>query len=319
MGPAKLPSLDPVVAAEPVADDDLPAVGPQQVLGDVGPPGRGDGEDRHQTRHDRPEPRLVSALLPRGLIDVGRVGVPDVLTEFRNRGLQHVGRLPLQSGDHPGGDRQAQEVQGQLADGPLAKAVGTRQHAEDGPQPRAERPGGHARRQGRTGRGAAAGAAQAMEPVFVHHRLNRGHLGDLVSDRLGILAVQLVAAPAAMLGLALDDPTELFGRDQAPRVVAMTGLAAPLLARGGSRGLSLDRRGIGRGGFGGVGGVGVEPLLQVGDPLLQHLEPYPKSGLGLGWHRTPQRLRDWRGSTHAAWYTGDAGFKQYPTLERLRP
>jgi hypothetical protein len=52
-----------------------------------------------------------------------------------------------------------------------------------------------------------------MEPVFVHHRLNRGHLGDLVSDRLGILAVQLVAAPAAMLGLALDDPTELFGRD----------------------------------------------------------------------------------------------------------
>ncbi|HMB05949.1 MAG TPA: hypothetical protein VKP69_19725, partial [Isosphaeraceae bacterium] len=51
--------------------------------------------------------------------------------------------------------------------------------------------------------------------------------------------------------------------------------------------------------------------------MLQHLEPYPKSGLGLGWHRAPQRLRDWRGSTHAAWYTGDAGFKQYPTLERL--
>src|SRR5512142_3571170 len=56
--PAKLPTPDPNVAAEPIADDHLPAVGPEQVPGDLGPPGGGDGEDRHQVRHGDPEPRL---------------------------------------------------------------------------------------------------------------------------------------------------------------------------------------------------------------------------------------------------------------------
>src|SRR5512135_3579462 len=64
MRPAKLPSLDPSVAPEPVADDHLPAVGAEQALGDLGPPGGGNSEDRHQVRHGDPEPRLVPALLP---------------------------------------------------------------------------------------------------------------------------------------------------------------------------------------------------------------------------------------------------------------
>src|SRR4051794_16013623 len=33
-------------------------------------------------------------------------------------GLQGIGRLPLQLGDHPGGDRQPEEVAGQLLDLP---------------------------------------------------------------------------------------------------------------------------------------------------------------------------------------------------------
>ena len=36
-----------------------------------------------------------------------------------------------------------------------------------------------------------------MEPVFVHHRLDRRHFGDLVSDRLGVVALQRLVAPAA--------------------------------------------------------------------------------------------------------------------------
>ena len=75
------------------------------------------------------------------------------------------------------------------------------------------------------------GAAEAVEPILVYHRLDRRHLGDLVSDRLGIIAVQLVAASAASLRPAFDDLADLFGRDQGPGMVAMTGLPAPLLAR----------------------------------------------------------------------------------------
>jgi hypothetical protein len=79
-----------------------------------------------------------------------------------------------------------------------------------------------------------------MEPVFVDHRLNRRYLGDLVPDRFGIIAPEVIATPAAAGRLALDDLPELFGRDQCPGMMAMAGLPAPLLARGGSRGSSLD-------------------------------------------------------------------------------
>jgi hypothetical protein len=69
-----------------------------------------------------------------------------MLPESLDRGLQLAGPLPLQTADHPGGDRQPEQVEGQLLDGPLAQAVGPGQDAEDRPQPGAERPGGHPRR-----------------------------------------------------------------------------------------------------------------------------------------------------------------------------
>ena len=69
-----------------------------------------------------------------------------------------------------------------------------------------------------------------MEPVFVDHRPDRRHLGDLMPDRFGIIAVQVVAAPAAALRLALEDLAELFGRHQGSWVVATARLPAPLLA-----------------------------------------------------------------------------------------
>jgi hypothetical protein len=131
-----------------------------------------------------------------------------------------------------------------------------------------------------------------MEPVLIHHRLDRRDLGHLMPQRFGVLAVEVVTATPTRFGLAVDDLPESLRRDQSPAVVAMTGLATGLLARGPPLGRSLDRRGIGRGGLGGVGGVGVEPLFQLSDPPFQDLEPCPDGLLGLGWHGLPQRFRD---------------------------
>jgi site-specific DNA recombinase len=105
VGPTELAALDPRVALEPVTDDDLAGGRPEDPLGDIGPTGQGDREDRHQPGHGTPEPGLVRPLPPRGLVDVGRGCVPDVLPQLLDRGRQLVGRLPLQPGDHPGGDR----------------------------------------------------------------------------------------------------------------------------------------------------------------------------------------------------------------------
>jgi hypothetical protein len=107
-----------------------------------------------------------------------------------------------------------------------------------------------------------------VEPIFVHHRLDRRHLGDLVPERAGIIAVEAVPASTARRRLTLDDLPELLRRDQGPGVVAMAGLSAPPLARGGSRRAALDRGRVGRRGLGGVGRVLVESLLQIGDATL---------------------------------------------------
>ena len=200
---------------------------------------------------------------------------PDVLPQLLDRGLQLGGGLPLQPGDHPDGDRQPEQVGGQLADRSLAEAIGPRQHAEDRPQPGAERPGGDARRQRGAGRGAAVRALQPMEPVLVHRRLDRRHLGDLVPQRPGIVAVEVVAAAAAGRRLALDHLPESFGRDQGSWVMAMAGLPAPLAARGGGRWPSLDRGRVGRGGLGGIGGVLAEPLLQARRSAARRTAPRP--------------------------------------------
>ena len=79
-----------------------------------------------------------------------------------------------------------------------------------------------------------------MEPVLVHHRLDRWHLGDLMPDRFGIIAMQLDAASATLLRLALEDLPESFGRDQGTGVMAMVGLATPPLTRWANGRPSLD-------------------------------------------------------------------------------
>ena len=102
---------------------------------------------------------------------------------------------------HAQGDRQAEQVAGQLLDRSLAQAIAAGQQAQHGVQSRAEGPGGHARRQGPAGGGAAVRAVQAMEPILRDDGLDRRDLGDLMAQRLGVLTGQVVAAASAVRGL----------------------------------------------------------------------------------------------------------------------
>ena len=139
-----------------------------------------------------------------------------------------------------------------------------------------------------------------MEPVLVHHRLDRRHLGDLMPDRFGVITGEGVAAPAAWRRPALDDLAELLGRDQGAGVAAMAGLPAPLLARGGGRWPSLDRGGIGGGWPGGVGGVLAQPLLQLGDPPLEGSTSAETAACASAERVIPERLGERRLILHAA-------------------
>ena len=101
---------------------------------------------------------------------------------------------------------------------------------------------------------------------------------------------------------------ELFGWNQRPGVSLVTGLTSALAPgrRDRRSPLELDGGRIGGGGLGRIGGVEVEPrlqlgdrLLQLGDPSLQRAEDLQKRGLSLGRDGVPERFRDWwvRGHT----------------------
>ena len=179
------------VALEPIADDHLPAVGPRGCSLATSAPREVAIVKTVTALVTAPQSHALSRPCHHEVSSMwATAAVADVLPEFLDRGLQLGGGLPLQPGDHPDGDRQAEQVEGQLADRSLAQAIAPGQDAEDRPEPWPERPGGHARRQGRTGGGAAPGALQAVESILVHHGEDRRHFGDLVPDRLGVIAVR---------------------------------------------------------------------------------------------------------------------------------
>jgi hypothetical protein len=87
-----------------------------------------------------------------------------------------------------------------------------------------------------------------MEPIFIDHGQDGRHFGDLVADRVRVIAGEGIAAPAALGRLTVDDLAELLGGYEWAGLAMMAGLPTPLLARGGGRRPSLDRGGIGGGG-----------------------------------------------------------------------
>jgi hypothetical protein len=213
---------------------------------------------------------VARPLPPRRLVDVSRVGVTNMPAKFLDRSLQLGGALTLQPGDHPQRDRQAKQVEHQLLDRPLAEAIGPGADAEDRPQTGATRSGGNPRRQGPAGADAATGTGQAVKSILVHHGKYWWQFCNLVAERLGVITLEVAAAPSAMGRLAHHELTDLFRRNQDTDTTVMTGLSSPLLSRLGNRRPSLHRWGI-RGRWPGrVGGVAVEPFLERGDPLLMN-------------------------------------------------
>ena len=100
----------------------------------------------------------------------------------------------------------------------------------------------------------------------------------------------------------LESLSDLVGWDECSGVALVTDLATPPPPgrRGGRPSFHFDGRRIGRGWLGGVGGVLVEPSLQVSDPLLQGGDDGQDGRLGLGRDGGPEGFGDRRVKAHRA-------------------
>jgi hypothetical protein len=108
-----------------------------------------------------------------------------------------------------------------------------------------------------------------MEPILVHQGLDLGQLGDLMDQGTGVITEQGVAAAATIGGPTLGDRAQLLGWDQAPQGPAMSRLPTPLPTGGPTGWLALHADGIRRRGLGGIGGIELQPRLQIADASLQ--------------------------------------------------
>ena len=145
-----------------------------------------------------------------------------------------------------------------------------------------------------------------MEPVFVDQRLDLGQFGDLMDQGGRVITGQGVATAAAIGGPALGDRADLLRRDQAALGPAMSRLPAPFPTGGRGGRLAFEPDGIGRRGLGGIGGVELEPGLEIADTLLQFSDPSLEGvqqgqdgDLGFRWDGVPERCRDGRLRDHA--------------------
>jgi hypothetical protein len=246
ISPAARAPRAPAGALAAVAEDHRPGGTAPPPLGDRGPPRGGARDDGHPPRPGGPAPRRVPPRPPGGRVVVGRGGRTHVLPECRDRGHPRRGARPLPPGAPAPGERPAPPVVSPRTERPLAEPVGPGPDAEDGPRPGAARPGGHSRRPGRPGRGAAAGALPAIEPVVSDRGRQRRHRGAWAPEWFALIAVAVVTPPAATWGPAGDDLPEWLGWDHGPGARTVTGWPTPCPPRGGSRGTSLDREGSGR-------------------------------------------------------------------------
>jgi hypothetical protein len=154
-----------------------------------------------------------------------------------------------------------------------------------------------------------------VEAVFIDIGADGRDLGDLMPHRVGVVSLERCTTASAVRRLHLEGLSELLGRDKLAGVTLVTGLAAPLPpGRWGRRTpLDLHGGGIRRGWFRGVGGVLVEPGLQVSDPLLQRDDDGQDGRLGFRRYRIPERFGDRRMRAH----TGDSTSLLYKMFESV--
>jgi hypothetical protein len=86
-------------------------------------------------------------------------------------------------------------------------------------------------------------------------------------------AVQGVATASAEVGLAVAASAELLRRDQGAERLGMARLSPAFPPGRRSRWLSLQADGIGGRRLGGVGGVELQPSLEIAESLLQFSDP----------------------------------------------
>src|SRR5262249_16800469 len=136
--------------------------------------------------------------------------------------------------------------------------------------------------------------------------LDLGQFSDLMDQGFGIVARELMTASAASGWLAMNRLMNLFERDQRTVGFAMSRLPAPFLPAGRSRGLALHSDRIRRRRFLRVGGVELEPVLEIVDTCFKlsetlFVELHERKNRRLDFRRSrmPQRFWDRRRPCHA--------------------
>jgi hypothetical protein len=138
-----------------------------------------------------------------------------------------------------------------------------------------------------------------MQAVFGDDRLDLGPFGDLMDQGVVVLPVQRVTTAPAGVGLAVSAGAEFLGRDQGSKRLEMAGLSTSFSPGRRSRWLSFQADRIRGRRLGRVGGIELEPSLeiahrgfQLGDPILQGFPGSQEGGLGFRRHGVSERFRD---------------------------
>src|SRR3954471_11550468 len=122
-----------------------------------------------------------------------------------------------------------------------------------------------------------------------------------MDQRSRVITDQGMTTAAAIRGPAIGSGADLLRRDQTTLCPAMSRLPAPFPTGGRGGGLALEPDGIGRRGLGGIGGIELEPGLEIADALLQFEDPSvdgvqdgQDGDLGFRWNGVPERFSDGR-------------------------
>ena len=302
MSPADLPACPNQVGVHsvPVGGEHPRSWSDQGIEG--GPIAVGTNQkDRQGGSHRHPQPRLLLPLLPARFVDVC-VLAPGLGQDIGVDRVQRPADSLLQFAHGPKRHRQVAHVVEQRANGPLAQSANPAQVSHRRGQFGAE-PAGRLGHGGGDRRGVTFGTGQRMAAVVNHVSQLDRQVEHLVDSWVRVLTVERRGTVTAMGRFVVDD---FVGREDHLLVFRVAGLAAPLLARRCPGRGRLHLRAVGRGRFGRVRRVLVEPGFEFGDAGLEDGDLG-----GDGFERADVRLHDrrqggergvgeWRWRYHAA-------------------
>lgn len=229
--PAELARPGVEAIGAPAVGDQHSLEGSQELPGRLAVAPEVDEEHRHQGGGGHPQPGLLTALPPAGLVGVQAAGPLDVLVGFFDRLLDRQADLGLAGRNGPQADVQPVKILEQGLGLALAEPVGPGQQRDQGMHPGAE---GAGRRPGRQRRGmhlAAPGADAREELDLVELGLDDlGQLHPLVAPGVGLVARQPGPAVAGRTGEDLPEVGDLVGVHQLSVVSLVARLTAGLAA-----------------------------------------------------------------------------------------